>query len=146
MGLPVSLKSDQGSNFMSTLIQQVMHELGVKQFKSSAYHSESQGAIERFHQTLKNMIRACCFEYHTEWDQGIHMLLFAVREAVQDSRGFSPFALVFGRTVRGSLKLLKENWLATEPPTNILDQVSDLRQRRTSACDIAQKNMKATQH
>jgi len=57
-----------------------------------------------------------------------------------------PFELVFGRTVRGPLKLLKENWLAIEPPTNILDQVSDLRQRLTSACDIAQKNMKATQH
>jgi len=99
VGSPVSLQSDQGSNFMSTLMQQVMHELGVKQYKSSAYHPESQGAIERFHQTLKNMIRAYCFEYQREWDQGIHMLLFPVREAVQDSLGFSPFELVFGRTV-----------------------------------------------
>jgi len=31
-----------------------MHELGVKQFKFSAYHSESQGAIERFQQTRQN--------------------------------------------------------------------------------------------
>ena len=146
VGLPASIQSDQGSNFMSSLMQQVMHELGVKQLKSSAYHPESQGAIERFHQTLKNMIRSYCFEYKTEWDQGIHMLLFAVREAVQDSLGFSPFELVFGRTIRGPLKMLKENWLAMEPPTNLLDQVSDLRQRLTSACNIAQKNMKATQH
>ena len=122
--LPVSLQSDQGSNFMSTLMQQFMHEMGVKQFKSSAYHPESQGAIERFHQTLKNMIRAYCFEYQREWDQGKHMLLFAVREAVQDSLGFSPFELVFGRTVRGPLKLLKGSWLAMEPPTNLLDHVS----------------------
>ena len=35
------------------------------------------------------------------------MLLFAVREAVQESLGFSPFELVFGRTVRGPLKVLK---------------------------------------
>ena len=74
------------------------------------------------------------------------MLLFAVREAVQDSLGFSPFELVFGHTVRGPLKMLKENWLAMEPPTNLLDQVSDLRQRLTSTCNIAQKNMKAAQH
>jgi len=90
------------------------------------------------------MIRAYCFEYQTEWDQGIHMLLFAVREAVQESLGFSPFELVFGRTVRGPLKLLKENWLASEPTTNLLDQVSDLRLRLTSACELARKNMKAT--
>ena len=82
------------------------------------------------------MIRAYCFEYQAEWDQGIHMFLFAVREAVQKSLGFSPFELVFGRTVIGPLKLLKENWLASEPPTNLLDQMSDLRHRLTSACKL----------
>ena len=39
-----------------------MHELGIKQYRSSAYHPESQGALERFHQTLKNMIRSYCFD------------------------------------------------------------------------------------
>ena len=73
------------------------------------------------------------------------MLLFAVWEAVQESLEFSPFELVFGRTVRGPLKLLKANWLASEPPTDLLDQVSDLCHRLTSACELAQKNMKVTQ-
>ena len=53
VGLPKSVQSDQGSNFMSSIFQQVMHELGIKQYRSSAYHPESQGALERFHQTLK---------------------------------------------------------------------------------------------
>ena len=57
VGLPKSIQSDQGSNFMSNVFQQVVHELGIKQYKSSAYHPESQGALERLHQTLKNMIR-----------------------------------------------------------------------------------------
>ena len=52
VGLPRSVQSDQGSNFMSGIFQLVMHELGIKQYKSSAYHPESQGALERFHQTL----------------------------------------------------------------------------------------------
>ena len=60
VGLPKSVQSDQGSNFMSVVFQQVMHELGIKQYRSSAYHPESQGALERFHQTLKNMIRSYC--------------------------------------------------------------------------------------
>ena len=82
VGLPVSIQSNQVSNFMSGLMQQVLHELGVRQLKSSAYHPESQGTIEYFHQTLKNMMRAYCFEYQAKCDQGIHMLLFAIREAV----------------------------------------------------------------
>ena len=43
VGLPRSVQSDQGSNFMLGIFQQVMHELGIKQYKSSAYHPESQG-------------------------------------------------------------------------------------------------------
>ena len=40
---------------MAGLFQQVMYQLGIHQFKSSAYHPESQGAPERFHQMLKNI-------------------------------------------------------------------------------------------
>ena len=42
-------------------------------------------------------------------DEGVHFLLFAVRDAIQDTLGFSPFELIFGHTVRGPLKLLKDN-------------------------------------
>ena len=145
VGLPRSVQSDQGSNFMSGLMQQAMYQLGVKQCKSSAYHPESQGALERFHQTLKNMIRAYCTEYNNDWDQGIHLLLFAAREAIQESLGFSPFELVFGRTVRGPLKLLKEMWLAEDTPDNLLDQVADLRYRLIRANDMAKKNLEKSQ-
>ena len=145
VGLPSLIQSDQGSNFMSSLMQQVTHQLGIKQCKSSAYHPETQGALERFHQTLKTMIRAYCSQFEKQWDQGIHLLLFAVREAVQESLGFSPFELVFGRTVCGPLKLLKEGWLTEEPPTNLLDQVSALRTRLTAAGELAQKNLKSAQ-
>ena len=57
VGLPKSIQSDQGSNFMSGLFQQVMDELGIKQYRSSAYHPESQGALERFHQTFETFQR-----------------------------------------------------------------------------------------
>ena len=80
--------------------------------KSSAYHPESQGALERFHSTLKNMIRTYCLDNGKDWDEGTSLLLFAVRESVQESLGFSPFELVFGHSVHGPLKLLKENWLS----------------------------------
>ena len=127
VGLPKSIQSDQGSNFMSGLFQQVMDELGIKQYRSSAYHPESQGALERFHQTLKNMIRSYCFDTNRDWDEGVHLLLFAVRESVQESLGFSPFELVFGHSVRGPLKLFKEKLLSHDDVSlNLLQYVSAL--------------------
>lgn len=95
-GLPKEIQSDQGSNFISGLFQQVVYELGIKQITSSAYHPESQGSLERFHYVLKITIRACCFENEKNWDEGVLLLLFAARESVQESTGFSPFELVFG--------------------------------------------------
>ena len=98
---------------MSGVFQQVMYELGITQYKSSAYHPQSQGALERWHQTLKTMMRIYCFEIERDWNEGIHLLLFAARESVQESLRFSPFELVFGHTVRGPLKLLKEKSLSS---------------------------------
>ena len=145
VGLPKSVQSDQGSNFMSGIFQQVMHESGIKQYRSSAYHPESQGALERFHQTLKN-IRSYCFDTEKDWDEGIHLLLFAVRESVQESLGFSPFELVFGHSVRGPLKLLKETFLSNdETPLNLLQYVSDFRNRLSRACEVARSNLKTSQ-
>ena len=94
VGLAKSIQSDQGLNFMFGVFQQAMHELGINQYRSSAYHLESQGALERFHQTLKNMINQTVL---------IHLLLFEVREPVQKSLGFSSFELVFGHAVRGGV-------------------------------------------
>ena len=146
VGLPKSVQSDQGSNFMSGIFQQVMHELGIRQYRSSAYHPESQGALERFLQTLKNMIRSYCFDTEKDWDEGIHLLLFAVRESVQESLGFSPFKLVFGHSVRGPLKLLKEKFLSNdETPLNLLQYVSDFRNRLSRACEVARSNLKTSQ-
>ena len=66
------------------------------------------------HTHLLFMIRSYCFDTEKDWDEGIHLLLFAVRESVQESLGFSPFELVFGHTVRGPLKLLKEKFLSDD--------------------------------
>ena len=114
---------------MSGIFQQVMHELGVKQYKSSTYHFKSHAALERFHQTLKNMIRSYCFDTEKDWDEGIHLLLFAVRESEQESLGFSRLELVFGQTVRRPLKLLKEkqNLSDDDSSLNLLQYVQNIK-------------------
>ncbi|XP_061190377.1 uncharacterized protein LOC133198276 [Saccostrea echinata] len=144
-GLPISVQSDQGSNFTSQVSKQIMQELGVKHHSSSAYHPESQGALERFHQTLKNMIRTYCLSNEKEWDQGIPFLLFAVRDAKQESLGFSPFELVYGHTVRGPLKLLKEKWLVEESQSSLLDYVAKFKERLSQTWKLARENLKVSQ-
>ncbi|KAK0147995.1 Retrovirus-related Pol polyprotein from transposon 412 [Merluccius polli] len=101
-GLPKIVQTDQGNNFTSKVFKQAMRQLGIKHITSSCYHPQTQGALERFHLTLKSMLRAFCLEFRRDWDEGIPFALFAAREVVQESLGFSPSELVFG--VRCSLR------------------------------------------
>ena len=113
---------------------------------SSAYHPESQGALERFHQTLKTMIRSYCCNTAKDWDEGVHWLLFAVRESVQESLGFSPFELVFGHSVRGPLKLLKEKLLCDDAQSlTLLQYATQMKERLQKARELAKKNLKDAQ-
>ena len=60
------------------------------------------------------MFRTYCLESGKDWDEGIDLLLFSVRDIVQKSLGFTPFQLIYGHEVRGPLKVLKESWLGEE--------------------------------
>ena len=73
-GLPKVIQTDQGTNFMSKIFAQVPAELKIKHQTSGPYHPESQGARERFHQTLKSMMRKYCPESDKEWDEGLPLL------------------------------------------------------------------------
>ena len=89
-GLPRVIQTDQGSNFKSGLFRQVLKSLSVHHIVSSAYHPRSQGALERWHQTLKSMLRKYCVKTEKQWDEGVPFVLFL---PVQESTGFSPVPL-----------------------------------------------------
>lgn len=132
---------------MSSIFTQVLKSLSVTHRVSSAYHPQSQGALERFHQTLKSMLRKYCMDTGRDWDEGIPLVLFTVRETIQESLGFSPAELVFGHTVRGPLKLLKDQMLNVDlsPKTNVLTYVSRFRERLYTACAFAKESLAASQ-
>lgn len=138
-GFPKVIQTDQGTNFMSRVFKQVLSQLNIKHVTSSAYHPESQGALERFHQTLKSMLSKYCAESSKDWDEGLSLLLFAIRESVQESLGFSPAQLIFGYDIRGPLKLLHESWVS-EPKQecHLLDYVCTFREHLHNACKLAQ--------
>uniref|UniRef100_A0A8K9UAB6 Gypsy retrotransposon integrase-like protein 1 n=1 Tax=Oncorhynchus mykiss TaxID=8022 RepID=A0A8K9UAB6_ONCMY len=147
-GLPKVIQTDQGSNFMSKLFSNVLNTLCISHQVSSPYHPESQGALERWHQTLKAMLRKYCMDTSTDWDEGVPFVLFAIRETIQESLGFSPADLVFGHTPRGPLKVLKEHILSPTPssaPKNVLEYVSKMRDRLHAACALAQKSLSSSQ-
>lgn len=140
MGLPGEILSDQGSNFMSTLLQRVMEIVEVKMIKTSPYHPQSNRMLERFHATLKAMLKKSAIE-KKEWDMYLPYVCFAFRDAAHLATGFSPFQLLFGRDVRGPLSLLYDQLCEKETePAKITDYVENLKARLRDAWKTAAEN------
>lgn len=145
-GLPAEIQSDRGTNFTSHLFEQIVKELNIHHVMSSAYRPQSQGCLERFHQTLKTMIKKFCLESDRDWDENIDWLMFAVRECPQESTGISPFQMLFGKKVRGPLKVLKDTIITTQAPNiTVAKYIDKLRNTLESVRAIAAKNMKTAQ-
>ncbi|XP_066940971.1 uncharacterized protein [Macrobrachium rosenbergii] len=140
-GIPKKLQSDCGTNFTSRFFKKKMSELGICHVTSSPYHPQSQGQVERFHQTLKSVLKKFCFETGKEWDKEVPFALFAIRSVPNEALGFSPFELVFGHSVHGPLEVLKEHWEGETPEVNILDYLSGLQEKLQKAWDFAKENL-----
>ena len=79
-----------------------------------------------------------------QWDEGVYFVLFAARESIQESLGFSSFKLVFGRVVCGPLKLIKEAWLGEDLTMNLLHHVSDLHEKQHTSTELAKEGCPGT--
>ena len=57
VGLPEEILTDQGSNFTCQLLAEMYRLLHVHSTRTSPYHPQTDGVVERFNQTLKSMLR-----------------------------------------------------------------------------------------
>ena len=144
LGFPKEMLSDQGSQFTSQLMKEVSRLISVKQAFTTPYHPMANGLNEKFNATLKAMLKKMCQERPTDWDRYINAVLFAYREVPQASTGFSPFEMLYGRSVRGPLGLLKEMWTNTDSNSdevNTYQYVTDLRNRLEETCELVHSNL-----
>lgn len=57
-GIPDSILTDQGTHFMSDIFKNICKILDIKKLHTTAYHPQSNGALERSHSTLKSYLRS----------------------------------------------------------------------------------------
>ena len=99
--IPDILHSDQGTNFESTIFQQTLEAFGINKRRTTAYHPQCDGMVERVNRSLLQLLKAYV-EKDYEWEPYLPLVLYAYRTAVHTSTGVSPFALMFGREPRST--------------------------------------------
>jgi hypothetical protein len=144
MGFPEQILSDNGSQFVSELMKQVFRLLAIRPVHTTPYHPQANGRVERFNGSLKKMLRRVSAERPKDWDRYIPSVLFAYREMPNESTGFSPFELMFGRAPRGPVDILKDVWtgqdVKEEDGKSVYQYVFDLQNKLAETCRLAREN------
>ena len=96
-GVPTKLPSDRGANFMSALVEKLCSAFGIQKCRTTAYHTQCNGQVEHFHQTLFRMIGKLSHNKKAQWQQHLPELLQAYNSTWSVVTGYSPHYLMFRR-------------------------------------------------
>ncbi len=104
--VPEQLHSDQGRQFESHLIAEVCSILQIQKSRTTPYHPQSDGLVERFNRTLLDMLATTSKEHPFQWEDHIRKVCMAYNTSVHPTTGYTPFFLMFGRQARLPLDLM----------------------------------------
>jgi len=96
-GITQTILTDQGSNFMSEIFRNVCKLLKMKKIKCTAYHPQTNGALERTHRVLVEYLRCFVLEDQSNWDKWLPYATFVFNTTPHTSTVFTPHELLFGR-------------------------------------------------
>ena len=95
-GMPIVIHSDQGREFENKIMQELCILCGSHKTRTTPYHPESDGMVERFNRTLLMMLAMFAGKNREDWDDLLPAVMMAYRSSVHESTGFSPYRLMFG--------------------------------------------------
>jgi len=119
-GVPSEISSDRGSQFTSELWKALVQLLGVHHSRTTAYHPQANGLVERFHRHLKTALRTrLC---GPNWIDELPWVLLGIRTAPKEDLGTSSAELVYGAplTVPGDFIPSAQSSLEPLPYLSIL--------------------------
>ena len=91
------LLSDRGANFTSALIEELCTAFGIQKCRTTAYHTQCNGQVKHFHQTLFKVIGKLTLDKKVQWEQHLPELLQVYNSTRSAITGYSPDYLMFGR-------------------------------------------------
>ena len=99
-GAPAYLISDQGKAFTGHLITNLCELYGVQKLRTSPYHAQTNGQVERVNQTIIRMIGKLEQDKKARWSEHLLEMLSAYNGTHSAVTGYSPYFLLFGRKAR----------------------------------------------
>jgi transposase InsO family protein len=147
VAIPRELHSDQGRNFESHLLQEILQRLGVSKTRTTPLHTQSYGMVERYIKTVEEQLRKVVGSDQRDWDERLPLFLLAYRASSHETTGLTPARLVFGRELQLPCHLLFRAPPDEERPTtnhsaDLVDHVHDIHNYVRQHLKLASYRMK----
>ncbi|KAK2577959.1 hypothetical protein KPH14_012657 [Odynerus spinipes] len=111
-GAPRIITTDQGSQFEAALFAALVKLVGARRCRTSAYHPESNGIIERWHRSLK--VALMCHE-SSSWIDVLPIALLGLRTSYKEDIKGSPAEILYGTTLKVPSEFFDHEDLDSDP-------------------------------
>ena len=143
-GFPTKVSFDQAQNFKAEITREFLKRVGCSPIWCTPRHPEAN-SVERTVGTIKSMISKVAAQYPKQWQKFIDLIMWAMRESVNETTGLAPYTMVYGRLPHGPLAILKDIWVSEaeypSPKTkSAVDFLKDLRERLEVARSYAESH------
>jgi len=99
LGAPKAILTDQGKIFISDLMKKIAKIFRIRKFRTTAFHRQSNGSLERSHHALEEYLKQYASE-QKQWNKWISLAIFNYNTSVHEATKDTPYELVFGKIAR----------------------------------------------
>ena len=98
-GLPRKIISDRDPKFTGAFWNRLLELTNTKLVMSTAYHPQTDGQTEHTNRTLEHILRSNINYWQDNWDDLLPAAEFAINSHLNESSGFTPFELMYGKNL-----------------------------------------------
>ncbi len=143
-GVPREIHTDQGSQFESDMFAYLCELLQITKTRTTPYHPQSDGMIERFNRTVVQMLSIFVNDHRNDWDDHLPYVMMAYRASAHESTKCSPNLLMLGREIFLPIDIMAgipPHTLEYECPVQYVQWVHDAME---SAYELAREQLSAS--
>ena len=122
------IHTDQGSNFNSELMQDICRIFMIEKTRTTPYHPQGNGQVERFNRVIADTLSKFCAEKPQEWDVYLPYITFVYNTTVHRTIGATPYSMIFGREAQYPIDLFVPK-PPGDPRLNLGENAEELNER-----------------